>query len=430
MSGVLGVFSLNKDKDVVNYIQYGLYALQHRGQEGYGIVTSDKENKIYEFKRKGLLQESIDGSVVRDMRGYVGLGIVKYAFGHNTRYEPVMPYVYDAKYGNGIVAIDGNISNPDFHISELIEKINSSFEAEVTDYVASLNGAFSIVFVSNKKLIAIRDKHGIKPMCIGKMSDGTLIASSESCAIDALGGKLIKNLECGEIFIKTTTEEISVFTPKSAPALCLFEMIYIARPDSDIDGVNVYDSRYKMGKYLYTENPTKADVVIGSPDSGLIAAKGYAKASGIEYVDGIVKNRYIGRTFIKPTQEEREKGVSIKLNVLKNHVKNKDIILVDDSIVRGTTIKRLIKKLKDAGAKKVHVRIACPPVIYSEKLSIDIPDESKLISYGKTVEEVRRCIGCDSLSFLSLRALRAACGNRGYYEKYFTGKSPVVENYE
>ena len=425
MSGILGVFSLNKDEDVINYIQYGLYALQHRGQEGYGVVTLDRQNKVYEFKRKGLLQESIDRTIVSDMKGYVGLGIVKYAFGHNTRYEPVMPYVYDAKYGHGIIAIDGNISNEDFHISELIEKINSPFEAEITEYIASLNGAFSMVFVSNEKLIAIRDKHGIKPLCIGKMADGTLVASSESCALDALGAALIKDLECGEIFIKTDSEEISIYTQKCAPALCLFEMIYIARPDSDIDGVNVYDSRYKMGKFLYMENPTKADVVIGSPDSGLIAAKGYAKASGIEYVDGIVKNRYIGRTFIRPTQEEREKGVSIKLNVLKNHVRNKEIILVDDSIVRGTTIKRLIKKLKQAGAKKVHVRIACPPVIYSEKLSIDIPDESKLIAYGKSEEEIRDFIGCDSLSFLSLRGLRASCGNRGYYEKYFTGKSPL-----
>lgn len=425
MSGLCGIFSRNKRMKVINYIQYSLFALQHRGQEGFGIVTL-QDKKIFEFKRRGLLNEALDEQVTVDMQGSVGLGIVKYAFGHNTRYEPVMPYVFDSKKGNCVVAIDGNISNKDFYVSELVEKINSTDE-ELREYIQNLEGTFSIVFVSKEKIVAIRDKNGVKPICIGQLDDDTTIVVSESCGIDCLGGKFVRDVKRGEIFIKTREEEYSIFTEQRDNALCLFEMVYIARPDSYIDGTSVYEARYKMGKRLAEEFPTKADVVIGSPDSGLISAKGYAKASGIEYVDGILKNRYIARTFIQPTQKERDQGVNIKLNILKPNVYQKEVILVDDSIVRGTTIKRLVDILKKAGAKKIHIRIASPPVISSESLSIDIPDEKKLISFGKTVEQVREEIGCDSLYFLSLDGIRESCGNKGYYEKYFTGESPIKE---
>ncbi len=421
MSGICGVFSTRENNDVIDLIQYGLYALQHRGQEGCGIVTIDN-NRIYELKRRGLVSEILTQDIINDMRGCAGLGMVKYAFGHNTKYEPVMPYVYDTCNGNGAVAIDGTIINEDFCISKLVEKINASDE-ELQEYIGTLEGPFCIAYVSKEKMVIIRDKHGVKPMCLGQLDD-TLIACSESCVLDAVGAEFLADIRQGEIYIKTKNESRSLFSVQKEPNLCLFEMVYVARPDSFIDGVSVYQARYEMGKRLFEECKTEADIVIGSPDSGLISAKGYAHASGIELADGILKNRYIQRTFITPTQVERNKGVNIKLNALRSNIEGKDVILVDDSIVRGTTIKRIIKILKDGGAKKVHIRVASPPVISSESLSIDIPDEKKLIAFNKSVEEVRKEIGCDSLYYLSLDGINACCGNKGYYDKFFTGKSP------
>lgn len=416
MSGICGIFSTYEKNDCIDLIQYGLYALQHRGQEGFGVVTMDSE-RLYELKRRGLLSEVLTQEIVNDMKGYIGLGMVKYAFGHNTKYEPVMPFVYDGKNGNGFVAIDGTIINDDFSISELIGKINST-EKELRDYISSLNGPFCIVYICKEKMVVIRDKNGIKPICIGQLGDFT-ICSSESCALDAMGANFIKDIGAGEIYIKTANDEKSLYTDNIDPKLCLFEMIYIARPDSIIDGDSVYKSRFEMGRKLVEECPTNADIVIGSPDSGLISAKGYARESNIDFVDGILKNRYIQRTFIKPSQEERTQGVNIKLNAIKQNIEGKDVVLVDDSIVRGTTIKRIIKILRDAGARKIHVRVASPQVVRSERYTIDIPDESNLIAFGKTVEEVREKIGCDSLYYLSLEGLKECCGNKGYYDNYF-----------
>ena len=423
MSGICALYS-TKDKDAINIISVGLYALQHRGQEGVGIVTID-DNKVYEVKRRGLLSEISDKDAIYGVKGNKGIAIAKYAFGHNTKFEPVMPYVYNHKNGNIAVAIDGNIANKDFYISELIEKVNGP-EKELVEYVKKLEGSFTVVLISDEKMVVIRDKYGIKPICIGRIGDD-FIASSETAMLDSVGASFVKDLENGEIYIAGKNGQKSIKTVEKDSNLCLFEMIYIARPDSSIDGISVYKSRFKMGEKLFEESPTKADIVIGAPDSGLIAAKGYASASGLPYVDGLIKNRYIGRTFIKPTQDERLKGVHLKLNPIKENIEGKEVILVDDSIVRGTTIRRTIEILKRAGAKKIHVKIACPQIKYSEKMSIDIPDEKDLISYGKTIEEVRQEINADSLYFLSLDALEDACGNKGYYEKYFTGKSPIKE---
>jgi len=423
LSGICGVFSTNHNNDVVDLIQYGLYALQHRGQEGCGIVTIDKQ-RTYELKRrKGLLSEILTQDIINDIKGFAGIGMVKYAFGDHMKYEPVMPYIYNTDDGNTVLAIDGNIVNKDFCISRLVEKINSE-EAELKDYISSLEGIFCIVYISKNKMIVIRDKHGIKPLCIGRLND-TFVACSETCALDAMGAVFIKDIERGEIYIKSKDTEKSLFSEKGAPHLCLFEMIYIARPDSCIDGINVYQARYAMGKKLYEECKTKADIVIGSPDSGLIAAKGYAKAANIEFVDGILRNRYIQRTFIKPRQKERQECVGIKLTALRANIKDKELILVDDSIVRGTTIKRIIKILKDAGAKKIHIRIASPPVVGTEKYTIDIPEKEHLIAYNKTVEQIRQELGCDSLYYLSLDGIKSCCGNKGYYDTYFTGKNPI-----
>ncbi|MEL3906802.1 MAG: amidophosphoribosyltransferase [Treponema sp.] len=422
MSGICGVFSSNEDNDIVDLIQYGLYAVQHRGQEGCGIVTLGTD-RVYELKRRrGLLSEVITQEVVNDIKGFAGVGMVKYGFSHHIKYDPIMPYIYDTKEGSSIIALDGSIFNEDFCITELIEKITAGGE-ELTAYIASLKGLFCIIYISKDKMAVIRDQHGVKPLCIGKVQDA-VIAVSESCALDAMGAEFIKDIAPGEIYIQSKDGAQSLFCPHTEPKLCLFEMIYIARPDSYIDGISVYQARYAMGRKLYEEYPTKADIVVGAPDSGLIAAKGYAAAAGIPFVDGILRNRYIQRTFIKPTQKERQEHVNIKLNALRANISGKELILVDDSIVRGTTIKRTIKILKDAGARNIHVRIAAPPVTHSEKYSIDLPDKEKLIAHNKTAAEIREELDCASLYYLSLDGLKGCCGNKGYYDTYFTGTNP------
>lgn len=417
MSGLCGIFSRNENNDILEYLQIGLYALQHRGQEGLGIVIFD-DNRIYELKRSGMLSEVLTQDIINDIKGYAGLGLVKYLFSNNHKYEPMMPYIYDIECGKCTLVVDGTILNKDFNTAQLIRKINSDPETLIA-YINTLQGVFNVLYLDKNKMVVIRDKHGVKPICIGK-NDEMLVAVSEDCALEAMGIPFLKDVGRGEIFIQTKESATSYFCEQGDPHLCLFELIYIARPDSVIDGVSVYKARYEMGKRLFEECPTKADIVIGSPDSGLISAKGYAMASGIEYVDGILKNRYIQRTFIKPTQTERVSSVNIKLNAIRQNIAGKDVILVDDSIVRGTTITRIIKILKDAGANKVHIRIASPPVISSEKYTIDIPNPNKLIGYGKTLDQIQAEIGCDSLYYLSLNGLKDCCGNKGYYDKYFT----------
>ena len=418
MSGLSGIFSFDYNNDVIDLLQVSLYALQHRGQEGFGIVTIDKD-RICELKRKGLLSEVLNQQIINDIKGFAGIGLVKYLFSNNTKYEPVMPYIYNTCNGNCAIAIDGAILNKEFNISDLVGHINGD-EEELKSYMNRLEGTYNIIYIDSGKMVVIRDKYGVKPLCVGEL-ENTVAAVSESCALDAMNARFIKDIEQAEIFIAEKGKYRSVYFDKAESHLCFFEMIYIARPDSKIDGVSVYKARYEMGKRLFEECPTQADIVIGSPDSGLVSARGYAKASGIEFVDGILKNRYIQRTFIKPTQVERVASVNIKLNAIVDNIKGKDIILVDDSIVRGTTIKRVIKILKDAGANKVHIRIASPKVISSDKYTIDIPDANKLIGYQKTSDEICRELGCDSLYYLSIEGLRACCGNKGYYEKYFDG---------
>lgn len=420
MSGLCGVFSYNEQNDVTDLLEVGLYALQHRGQEGFGMVTMDHQH-VCEIKRKGLLSEVLNQQIINDIKGHSGIGLVKYLFAHNTKYEPMMPLVYQAHHGNSIIAIDGTILNTNFNICELVSKMSGPIE-DLKAYMASLTGTFNMIYIDQDKMVLTRDRFGIKPMCLGFLKD-TYVAVSESCALDAMCAKFIKDVEPGEILFVEKEGVQSHFFAEKDPHLCLFEMIYIARPDSKIDGVSVYKARYAMGERLAERCPIKADIVIGSPDSGLIAAKGYAKASGIEFADGILKNRYIQRTFIKPTQEERVSSVNIKLNAIVDNIQGKDVILVDDSIVRGTTIKRIIKILKDAGANKVHIRIASPKVISNDYYTIDIPDEKKLIGYDKSVQEIQEYIGCDSLYYLSLEDLEDCCGNQGYYEKYFTGEN-------
>ncbi|WP_100065676.1 amidophosphoribosyltransferase [Miniphocaeibacter massiliensis] len=412
MSGVFGFFN-NEDIDAIKYLQYGLYGVQHRGQAEVGIATIENERLNY-LVGEGLVSENFSDKVLRKFNGNKGLGYVKYAF----RFEEENPLPFVSKK-NGIpcsMAMDGKITSQ-ISYEELRSRIQGN-KKELLEYLVNLEGAFSLIYLDNEKIVAIRDKNGIKPLTIGYDESG-YVASSETCAIDSIDFKILRDLEPGEIFIGTSEGYEFKKYSNELSKLCLFEMVYIARPDSYIGEVSVYNSRYRMGEELYREKETMADIVIGAPDSGIIAALGYSNASKIPYMEGIVKNRYIGRTFIETTQDSREKHVKIKLNPIVENVKGKEIILVDDSIVRGTTTKRLIKMLKEAGAKKVHLRIASPPVVNKDDLSIDIPNVENLISNGRTVEEVSEKIKSDSLYYLSLDGLKKCCGNKGYYDNYF-----------
>ncbi|QQK07993.1 amidophosphoribosyltransferase [Miniphocaeibacter halophilus] len=412
MSGIFGFFN-NEDIEAIRYLQYGLYGVQHRGQAEVGIATIDNDRINY-LVGEGLVGENFSNKVLRKFNGNKAMGYVKYAFRFEE--ENPMPFISKKNGMSSLMVIDGKIIS-NISYEKLREKIQGNKE-ELKKYLSNIKGAFSLGYMDNEKIVAIRDPYGVKPLSVG-VNDSGYVISSETCAIDSIGYKLLKDLEPGEIFIGTNSDYEFIKYSNEESKLCLFEMVYIARPDSYIDGVSVYRARYNSGQVLYEENKTEADIVVGAPDSGIIAALGYSYASKIPYMEGIVKNRYIGRTFIESDQENREKSVNIKLNPIIENVKDKDIILVDDSIVRGTTTKRLIKMLKDSGARKVHLRIASPPVVNKDDLSIDIPSEENLISRSKSFEEVAREIQADSLYHLSLQGLRDCCGNKGYYEKYF-----------
>ena len=412
MSGIFGFYSTD-DIDVISYLQYGLYGVQHRGQAEVGAATIDGERLNY-IVGEGLVSENFSDKLLRKFSGNKGIGYTKYAF----RFEEQNPVPFISKI-DGIpsaMVIDGKITS-EVDYDEFRKKLQGDID-EMKSYLSSINGAYSFIYIDNDRIVAFKDKSGIKPLSIGYGKD-SYVASSESCAIDSIGFERLKDLEAGEIFIGTKDGHEYFKYADEDNKLCLFEMVYIARADSYIDDISVYDARYKMGQELYKERETKADIVVGAPDSGIIAALGYANESKIPYMEGIVKNRYIGRTFIEVEQENRERNVDIKLNPIVENVRGKDIILVDDSIVRGTTTRRLIKMLKDSGARKVHLRIASPPVVNKDDLSIDIPDSNQLISKDKNFKEVSEIINADTLYHLSLEKLKECCGNKGYYDNYF-----------
>ncbi|MCI5839390.1 MAG: amidophosphoribosyltransferase [Peptoniphilaceae bacterium] len=415
MSGIIGIFNQDNNDTNIEDLIFGMYALQHRGQDTMGIVLYDDDN-IEKKYGPGTVADNISLDDVDKLRANVSIGHMKYEFLGEKATEN-MPYFYNG----GSVAIDGVITNEDFSLQELVEKIQGS-EEELTEYISGLKGAFAMVYADKDKLMAIRDSHSVKPISVG-VKDKEFIVASETCAFDSVGAEKYKDLIGGEIFIVTKNKIQSIYSKQREHRLAIFEMLYIQRPDSYVEGVSVYKSRFNAGEILYDECKTDADIVIGSPESGSIAALGYAKKANIECLPGLVKNRYIKRTFIEKEDSTRRNSVKVKLNAVKEIIQGKDVILVDDSIVRGTTIRRVVETLKNAGAKKIHVRIASPEIRTSDSITIDIPDERKLIAYRRTLEEMREEIGCDSLYFLSLNGLRNACGNKGYYERYFWGES-------
>lgn len=422
--GVYGIYCNEPNAHVGTLTYYGLYALQHRGQESCGIVTSNGE-MMNSHKGMGLVSDVFNESILGEMNGTSAIGHVRYATAGESSIKNAQPVVGSCKLGELAIAHNGTLINAEV-IRELLEDCGSIFQTSVdsevvlnlisrsskkgmenavTDAMQAIKGSYALVILTNNELIGVRDPHGIRPLCLGKLENGYVLAS-ESCALDCTGAEFVRDIEPGEIVIinKDGIKSIN-FVEKSKKAVCAFEYVYFARPDSVMDGISVNNARLLSGKKLYEECPVDADLVVGVPDSGIPAAIGYSRASGIPFDMGLIKNRYVGRTFIAPTQELREKAVTVKLNALKEVVNGKRIVLIDDSIVRGTTSKRLIDTLRKAGAKEVHLKIASPVVEYPCYFGIDTPYRSELIGANKDIEGIRETIGADSLSYLSIEGL-------------------------
>lgn len=445
--GVFGIY--NKDNlDSARLTYYALYALQHRGQESAGIAVNGEGSLLY-HKDMGLVPDVFKEETLSSLKGKIAIGHVRYSTTGASLRENAQPMVI--KYRNGQLALahNGNLVNAStirekleddgviFQstidsevILNLISRFrvsSTSIEEAIVKMMGEIKGSYALVILTPKRLIGIRDPHGIRPLCIGMVDDSYVLAS-ETCALDAVGAKYIRDVNPGEIVLIGEDGMTSIQTevPKESK-VCIFEYIYFARPDSYIDGVSVYRARVEAGRRLAKEHPVDADMVFGVPDSGLTAALGYSMESGIPYGLGLIKNRYIGRTFIQPEQGQRENGVRIKLNALKDAVDGKRVIMIDDSIVRGTTSKRIVQLLRDAGAKEVHMRVSSPPYRFSCHFGVDTSSKSELVAAKHSVEEIERMIGADSLGYLSLEGLlKTPVGSKcGFCTACFTGEYPM-----
>ncbi len=447
--GVFGIYDLDGG-NIAPSIYYGLTSLQHRGQESCGMAVSrtDGERGNVQFhKDLGLVSEVLRKDVVKNMNGDIGIGHVRYSTTGESVAENAQPLVLSYIKGSLALAHNGNLVNTEalkweliqtgaiFHTttdSEVIafhiarERVHSAtVEEAVHKTVEKIRGGYALVVMSPRKLIGTRDPYGLKPLCLGKR-DNSYVLASESCALTSVGAEFIRDIEPGEI-VTITRDGVksSRLSENKKHAHCVFEYIYFARLDSTMDGVKIYDARIRGGKSLAKSYPVEADLVTGVPESGLPAAKGYSEASGIPFGFAFYKNSYIGRTFIKPTQQERESSVHLKLSVLESVVKDKRIVLVDDSIVRGTTIANLIHMLKEAGAKEVHVRISSPPFLHPCYFGTDVPSNDQLIAAQHSTEEIRKMIGADSLGYMQIDYLEGMAGGLPLCKACFDGKYPM-----
>lgn len=450
--GVFGMYDLDGG-NVAKSIYYGLFSLQHRGQESCGIAVSDTngpKGKVIMHKGMGLVNEVFDEESFEPMKGNIGVGHVRYSTAGASTRENAQPLVINYVKGALGLAHNGNLINANELRDELSYSgaiFQTTIDSEVIAYVIArerlntpsveeavgracrrLKGAYSLVVMSPRKLIGVRDPFGFKPLVLGKR-DNSYIFASESCALDTIGATYIRDVEPGEIVTVTRDGEIhsdkSMCLPKEQEGRCIFEYIYFARQDSYIDGISVYESRVKAGRFLAKDDPVDADLVVGVPESGNAAAYGYSLESGIPYGVAFVKNSYVGRTFIKPKQSSRESAVRVKLNPLVSNIKGKRIIMIDDSIVRGTTSDQIVSMLKKAGAKEVHVKISSPPFLWPCYFGTDIPDRNQLIAYNRSVEEIRQIIGADSLSYLRTNRLRELVDGKAICHGCFTGMYPL-----
>lgn len=451
---VFGVSTLREEAAGITY--NGLLTLQHRGQEGAGIAVTS-QGKILYHKNKGLVSEVFSGNVLQNrLKGHIAIGHTRYSTTGSNTIENVGPFITEYLTGRIATAHNGNITNAielrqqlrsygvDFNASSDSEVVSALIAYYITreqDTLrgvitagGKLKGAFSLVIASSEnKLIAVRDPNGYRPLCIGKSSDGIAVAS-ESCALDTCGFEFIRDVRPGEVIIiengEITYEEIALRNKDEAAGLCIFEYVYFARHDSVIDGLSVYEARVNMGAALAREYPVEADIVCGVPDSGLEAAIGYSVVSNIPLVPAFVKNRYIGRSFIYPTQDMRDYAVRLKLNPLKSNIEGKRIVLVDDSLVRGTTSEKIVRSLKNAGAKEVHMRISSPPFRHTCHYGTDIDSPENLIANNMSIDEICRQIGADSLGYISIEGLKKACNKcrLDFCTGCFTGHKNMVSS--
>ena len=448
--GVMGIFS-NDELNLPKEMYYGLFALQHRGQESCGMSVSNN-GVVTTYKDMGLVNEVFDDAKIAELQGQIGIGHCRYSTTGNSEAKNAQPLTMNFVKGTLSIAHNGNLANADEIRKKLMEEqgavFHTSTDSEIFAYLIAkkevethllevgirqatemVSGAYALLVMGSKKLVGIRDPFGLKPLCLGQKGNSYILAS-ESCAIESIGGTVIRDVEPGELIVIDkdgyTSHKRETRPEKYRP--CIFEYIYFARPDSIIDNQSVYESRFLAGRILAERYPVEADVVMPVPDSGIDAAIGYADGSGIPYGVGLIKNRYIGRTFIQPDQVQREEAVRIKLNVLKHSVEGKRVVLVDDSMVRGTVSRGIIKMLKKAGAKEVHMRITAPPFVWPCFFGVDLPEKKQLAACNNTIEEIRQNLNADSLGFFKIEDLPRIipnCKLDGFCDACFTGNYPV-----
>ncbi|MBA2862174.1 amidophosphoribosyltransferase [Methanococcus maripaludis] len=446
MCGIFGIYSHEKS-NIVKKVYYGLYALQHRGQEGAGIAVGNGK-EIGHYKGLGLVPEVFSNKELQNLYGHIGVGHVRYSTTGGNIIDNCQPFVVNSTFGKIAIAHNGDIVNSKElkhelekkgHIfvsttdSEVIAQLlvrellkNDDIISAITNVTQKLNGAYSLLIIYDDTLIALRDPNGFKPLCIGK-DDGAYYFSSESCALDIVDVEFERDVAPGEMVVvnKNGINTYKLPNAKEKASTCMFEYVYFARPDSVIDGISVYAVRRNIGKILARETPEEVDIVSPVPDSGIIFSQGYTEEAEIPYYEALIKNRYIGRTFILPTQEERDLAVRLKLNPVKHLLKDKKVMLIDDSIVRGTTSGKIMKMVKKAGAKEVHLRIGSPRIVSPCFYGIDMATTKELIANSKTNEEIAEMIGADSVAYLSVEGLVEAIGRDDLCLACLNGEYPT-----
>jgi amidophosphoribosyltransferase len=430
--GVVGIYA--PDEDVARLTYYALYALQHRGQESAGIAISDGQT-IVVYKELGLVAQVFDETVLTSLQGHLAIGHCRYSTTGSTTWENAQPSYKSSPKGQIALAHNGNLVNsvelreslrlaggdptptaarlPSSSDTDLIAahiaRVNSGdMRVAILDVLPRLSGAYSFTIMDESRIFGARDPQGFRPLCIGQLPDGGWVLASETCALDLLGARFLRDVEPGELVTIGAEGLTSERFAATAPASCVFEHVYFARPDSTLMGQNVYATRYRMGERLAEEAPVVAELVMPVPDSGVPAAQGFAHGSGIAYGDGFVKNRYVGRTFIQPTQSMRQQGIKMKLNPVREVIAGRRVVVIDDSIVRGNTTRQIVAMLREAGAREVHMRISSPPIKWPCFYGIDMPDQDDLIGAQMSVEEIRAHIGADSLAYLSIEGMVAS----------------------
>ena len=443
--GVFGVYS-SENRTVAHTVYYGLFALQHRGQESAGIAVAYADKIMY-YKGMGLVPDVFSGGKLDDLpEGDIAIGHVRYSTTGASQLLNAQPVVFTGKCGKMAIAHNGNLVNTARLREELI-KNNAVFQTSIDSEVMAVlinslsdgdilkgvmracprfEGAYALVIMTTDKLIAVRDPYGIRPLCIGTVDDDIVVAS-ESCALDAVGANFVRDVKPGEIVVidsEGITSHMMERIPQSR--MCIFEYVYFARPDSVIDGCSVYAARAEAGRLLAEHCGVEADIVAGVPDSANVAARAYAEASGIPFAEALAKNRYVGRTFIQPDQRQRENALAVKMNALRANIRGKRLIIIDDSIVRGTTMRKIVRMLREAGAKEVHVRVCSPIIKHPCHLGIDFQTYSQLVGANRTEEQIAKLIGADSVRYLSVEHLVQSCKacNLSFCLGCFNGEYP------